>query len=86
MLLKSQSAVAEKAAIAENVGKSEAVINAAQSLASSTAVSGGYFIIGIVVIITALVSLSIRFSAEDEAVAKADLNIDSENPKLAPLK
>ncbi|MFV9550795.1 MFS transporter [Algibacter sp. PT7-4] len=77
MLLKSQSAVAEKAAIATNQGMGEYVINAAQSAASSSAVSNGYFIIGIVVLITAFISLAIRFSAEDEKVARVDSRIAS---------
>ena len=84
MLLKSQSAVAEKAAIAANQGLGESVINAAQSAASASAVSNGYFIIGIVVAITAVVSLTIRFSEEDEKVAKIDTNLNSED--LMPIK
>ncbi|WP_396601372.1 MFS transporter [Algibacter sp. R77976] len=84
MLLKSQSAVAEKAAIAANQGLGESVINAAQSAASASAVSNGYFIIGIVVAITAVVSLTIRFSEEDENIARIDSNINPED--LIPVK
>ncbi|MFD2726346.1 MFS transporter [Hyunsoonleella rubra] len=80
MLLKSQSAVAEKAAIAANQGLGEEAIKTAQSVASSGAVSSGYFIIGAIVVMTAIVSLAIRFSTEDEEVA----NLDSEN--LIPVK
>ena len=76
MLLKSQSAVAEKAAIAANQGLGEATISAAQSAASASAVSNGYFIISIVVLVTAAVSLTIRFSTEDEKNAKTDSNIN----------
>ncbi len=86
MLLKSQSAVAEKAAIAANSGQSADVIAAAQSAAASTAVSGGYFIIGIVVIVTAVVSLTIRFSSEDEAIAKADTAVNPNEADLAGVK
>ncbi|WP_298552970.1 MFS transporter [uncultured Algibacter sp.] len=84
MLLKSQSAVAEKAAIVANKGLGEDVISAAQSAASATAVSSGYFIIGTIVVITAVVSLAIRFSAEDEKIAKADSSVKSED--LIPIK
>ena len=83
MLLKSQSAVAEKAAIAANQGLGEESIRAAQSVASASAVSSGYFIIGIVVVVTALVALTIRFSTEDEKVAKVDSNINPE--ELIPI-
>ena len=84
MLLKSQSVVAEKAAIAANQGLGEAAINAAQSVASSAAVSSGYFIIGIVVVVTAVVSLAIRFSTEDEKIAEMDSCISSED--VIPIK
>lgn len=66
ILLKSKSAVAEKAALLETQGASEEVIKAAQAAASSAAVSSGYFIIGILVVVTALVSLTIKFSTEEE--------------------
>jgi NNP family nitrate/nitrite transporter-like MFS transporter len=79
MLLKSQSAVAEKGAIIASQGLGEEAIKAAQSAASATAVSSGYFIIGVTVVITAVVSLSIRFSAEDEKVAKVDGLVEPEN-------
>ncbi len=69
ILLKSKSAVAEKAAIIETEGASEEVIKAAQSAASSEAVSSGYFVIGILVIVVAFVSLTIKFSKEDELAA-----------------
>ncbi|MGB5418814.1 MFS transporter [Algibacter sp.] len=83
MLLKSQSAVAEKAAIAANEGLGEAAVNAAQSAAASAAVSSGYFIIGVVVVVTAIVSLAIRFSTEDEKVAEMDSNVNEED--LIPI-
>jgi NNP family nitrate/nitrite transporter-like MFS transporter len=66
MLLKSKSAFAEKAAIAANEGLGEEAIKAAQSVASSSAVSSGYLFIGFVVVVTAIVSLSIKFSTEEE--------------------
>jgi NNP family nitrate/nitrite transporter-like MFS transporter len=66
MLLKSKSALAEKAAIVANEGLSDAVIKTAQSVASSSAVSSGYLLIGFVVVVTGIVSLSIRFSTEEE--------------------
>ena len=66
MLLKSKSAVAEKAAISVNQGLGDEAIKAAQSVASSAAVSSGYFLIGFVVVITGVIALSIKFSTEDE--------------------
>lgn len=84
MLLKSQSAVAEKVAIAANQGLGEQAIKAAQSAASATAVSSGYFIIGTIVVVTAVVSLAIRFSTEDEKVAQLDSNVSAED--LIPIK
>ncbi|WP_298493707.1 MFS transporter [uncultured Algibacter sp.] len=84
MLLKSQSAVAEKAAILASNGLDEASVTAAQSAASASAVSNGYFIISIVVLITAIVSLAIRFSTDDEEIAKKDSNINLND--LVPIK
>ncbi|KAA5822345.1 MFS transporter [Algibacter amylolyticus] len=84
MLLKSQSAVAEKAAIAANQGMGEAAIQAAQSAASSAAVSSGYFIIGIVVVVTAISALAIRFSTEDEKVAEIDTAVSEKD--LIPVR
>ncbi|MDN3664180.1 MFS transporter [Algibacter miyuki] len=75
-LLKSQSAVAEKGAIIASQGLNEEAIKAAQSAASATAVSSGYFIIGITVVLTAVVSLAIRFSTEDERVAQVELKVN----------
>ena len=72
-LLKSKSAVAEKAAIAANQGLGEDVIKNAQAAASSAAVSQGYFIIGLIVVLAAVVALTIKFSKEDENNAKADI-------------
>lgn len=69
LLLKSKSAVAEKAAIVASKGLSDDAIHAAQAAASSSAVSQGYFIIGIVVVIAAAISLTIKFSKEDDVLA-----------------
>jgi len=73
ILLKSKSAFAEKAAIANNEGATQQVIEVAQSAASSSAVSSGYMIIGFTVIVTALISLTIKFSVEDEKEATTDI-------------
>lgn len=78
MLLKSKSAFAEKAAIAANEGMTQEAIEAAQSAASSTAVSSGYFLIGGVIILAAVASLAIKFKTEDETETS---NITTE-PKL----
>ena len=66
MLLKSKSAVAEKMAIASNQGTSQEIIEAAQATASSSAVSSGYMIIGILIFATSILALAIKFSTEDE--------------------
>lgn len=84
MLLKSKSAVAEKAAIAANEGLGEEAIKAAQSLASSSAVSSGYLFIGFVVIVTGIVALTIKFSAEEES-AETSKTIEK-SPELIPIK
>ncbi|WP_106791178.1 MFS transporter [Aquimarina sp. Aq78] len=71
LVLKSKSAVAEKKAIIYNQDFSQEAIQAAQTFASSEAVSNGYFTIGVFVVFTAAISLMIKFSTEDEkAVAK----------------
>lgn len=75
ILLKSKSAVAEKSAIAENIGQTQETIDAAQSLASSSAVSSGYFAIGLLVVVVALVSLLIKFSAEDEQRVASEMKL-----------
>ncbi len=67
-LLKSKSALAEKAAIVANEGMGDNVLKAAQSAASSSAVSQGYFIIGFIVIVTGFLALAIRFSSEEEDI------------------
>ena len=70
ILLKSKSATAEKLAIKVNADKAQQIIDAAQASASSGAVSSGYLVIGILVFFTALISLTIKFSKEDnEAIA-----------------
>ncbi len=74
LLLKSKSAVAEKAAIAANEGLGADVVQAAQSAASSAAVSSGYLLIGCVVVGAGIFALGIRFSTEDEKVAQVELN------------
>ncbi|GAA4900349.1 MFS transporter [Flaviramulus aquimarinus] len=84
MLLKSQSAVAEKAAITANQGLGEDVISVAQSAASASAVSNGYFIIGFVVVATAIAALTIKFSDEDEGLANTGLGKTNED--LIPIK
>ena len=66
MLLKSKSAIAEKVAISSNQGASQEIIDAAQASASSLAVSNGYMLIGIVIVVTSVLALAIKFSTEDE--------------------
>ncbi|MDH7444180.1 MFS transporter [Aquimarina sp. 2201CG14-23] len=73
MVLKSKSAIAEKTAIAENQSLGQEAVEAAQALASSEAVSSGYFIIGVFVVFTAIVSLAIKFSTEDEKAVEKEM-------------
>ena len=75
ILLKSKSAVAEKFAIESNSGKTQEIIDAAQAAASSEAVSSGYLVIGILVVFTAIISLSIKFSTEDEKEIAGELDL-----------
>lgn len=72
LLLKSKSAVAEKVAIAANQGLGEDVVQNAQALASSQAVSSGYFLIGGLVFVIGLLALTIKFSTADEKNAKEE--------------
>ncbi|NNC49873.1 MAG: MFS transporter [Flaviramulus sp.] len=85
-LLKSKSAVAEKAAIAANQGLGDEVISNAQAVASSSAVSQGYLIIGIIVVVTGIAALAIRFSTKDEEVAKLELKQSLEDLIPIPIK
>ncbi|MCM5663687.1 MFS transporter [Galbibacter mesophilus] len=77
LLLKSKSAVAEKAAIAENQGLGEAIIKAAQSEAAANAVSSGYLMIGMLVVVTGISALAIRFSSQDEKIAQEEMQATS---------
>ncbi len=79
MLLKSKSAFAEKAAIAANNGLSKEVIEAAQSAASSSAISSGFLIISFVIILTSIITLTIKFSPEEDT----EEQIIAKKPKLA---
>ncbi|GAA4951568.1 MFS transporter [Algibacter agarivorans] len=87
LLLKSKSALAEKTAILENQGMDEEVLKAAQSAASSMAVSQGYMVIGFVVILTGIVALAIKFSPADEKENMPTEHIDdSRLGTLQPIK
>ena len=78
MLLKSKAAVAEQAAINANSGASEEVIRLAQSDAAATAVSSGYFIIGIMVFVIGLLAYAIKFSTVDEKNAIEELKLSGQ--------
>ncbi len=83
-LLKSKSALAEKTAIAANQGLGEEAIKAAQSAASSAAVSNGYLIIGLVVVVTGFVALAIKFSKADEE--ENAITVTTKDPQIKELK
>lgn len=84
LLLKSKSAVAEKAAIAASQGLGDDLVKSSQATAASSAVSNGYFIIGFIVIVAAILALAIRFSIKDEKVA--DKELDNETNELISVK
>ncbi|MRI00180.1 MFS transporter [Kriegella sp. EG-1] len=73
MFLKSKSAVAETTALGLSSDLGETAMKAAQSAASASAVSSGYFTIGGFVIVTALTTLAIKFSAADEEISAMEL-------------
>ncbi|SHI84479.1 MFS transporter [Algibacter luteus] len=77
-LLKSKSALAEKTAILENKGMSEELLQAAQSSASSLAVSEGYMLIGFIVVIIGFLALAIKFSPADEKQDIPSEDMDNE--------
>jgi NNP family nitrate/nitrite transporter-like MFS transporter len=79
MLLKSKSAIAEKSAIAANYGLSDEVVKAAQTSASASAISSGYLIIGILILIVAAITLTIKFSMSDKEVS---IEINTADEKL----
>ena len=84
LLLKSKSAVAEKAALVSNQGLGEDIMKSAQSAAASSAVSSGYFIIGFVVVLTGILALAIRFSTKEEPVV--DYNLNDTSGELISVK
>ena len=71
MLLKWKSAIAETQAIATHSALGAEEVASAQALASSSAVSSGYFLIGTMVILSALLALAIKFSTADGPVLQA---------------
>ncbi len=73
MFLKSKSAVAESTALEANKHLGAEAMEAAQAAAASTAVSSGYFYIGLFVVATALVSLVIKFSTADEEEVELEM-------------
>ncbi|MEC3966409.1 MFS transporter [Flagellimonas halotolerans] len=66
LFLKSKSAVAETTAIKANAAFGEEAVKAAQAAAASSAVSSGYFIIGVFVVVAAISAFAIKFSTADE--------------------
>lgn len=77
LLLKSKSAAAEQAALTANSSLGADVAKLAQSEAAASAVSSGYFVIGIVVFVTGILALAIRFSTADEKNAALDMQVIS---------
>lgn len=84
MLLKSKSAIAEKAAIVANEGLGDEVIKTAQSVASSHAVSSGYLLIGFVVVVTGIAALAIKFSTVEKE-SEVPSEFKNKKQKLIPI-
>ncbi|WP_066220969.1 MFS transporter [Formosa haliotis] len=82
LLLKSKSAVAEKAALAATEGMSADAIHAAQAAASSSAVSSGFLIISLVVLVVAVSTLAIKFSTVKNDV-KEEVEDDAFDTQMA---
>ena len=62
IFLKSKSAIAEKAAIAANKGLEQETVETARSVAAASAVSDGYLVIGIIIVVISMVVMTIRIS------------------------
>lgn len=73
LFLKFKSAEAEKLALKANEVLGEEAAKAAQAAAAGAAVSSGYLIIGLMIVISGIATLIIRFSLEDEKIAKQDM-------------
>lgn len=84
ILLKSKSAVAEKVAIISSQGLDESLARTAQASAASEAVSSGYFLIGLMVVLAGVLALTIRFGKHEETIAPQE--IDGLTPELIPVK
>jgi NNP family nitrate/nitrite transporter-like MFS transporter len=73
LLLKSKAAIAESTAIEANMAMGEEAMRAAQSAATSNAISSGFFIIGGFVVLSALLALAIRFATADEKAVREEM-------------
>jgi NNP family nitrate/nitrite transporter-like MFS transporter len=73
LFLKYKSAEVEKLAFQTNQLLGEEAARVAQSAAASTAVSGGFLIISVLIVVSGIITLIIRFSLEDEKIAKTEL-------------
>lgn len=73
LFLKYKSAEAEKLAFQTNQLMGEEAAKAAQSAAAASAVSGGFLIIGVLIVVSGIITLIIRFSLEDEKIAKTEM-------------
>ncbi|CDF78361.1 nitrate/nitrite transporter [Formosa agariphila KMM 3901] len=72
ILLKSKSAVAEKAAITASEGMGAEAVQAAQAAAASAAVSSGFLLIGGIVIVVAVGTLAIKFATATDNVTEEE--------------
>jgi MFS transporter, NNP family, nitrate/nitrite transporter len=73
LFLKYKSAEAEKLAFQTNQLMGEEAAKAAQSAAAASAVSGGFLMIGVLIVVSGIITLIIRFSLEDEKIAKTEM-------------
>ncbi|MFB9054337.1 MFS transporter [Formosa undariae] len=72
ILLKSKSAVAEKAAITASEGLGAEAVQAAQAAAASSAVSSGFLLIGGIVVLVGVGTLAIKFATATDNVTEEE--------------
>ena len=84
LFLKYKSAEASALTSQDSGQLSIEALKAAQTAAEAAAVSGGYLQIGFIIVCTGIATLIIRFSLEDEKIAKKEL--EQFSPELIPVE
>ena len=75
ILLKSKSAIAETKAIALHQGQEPSIIDHAQASASSLAVSNGFLMIGVFILMSSLSALAIKFTKKDDLEVLTEMQL-----------